>query len=73
MLDITAFSLSPSFDPETLQTMGVALDKARQQLRLSEKADPLTHLLAARIIDLASSGERDAERLREYAVRFLIN
>lgn len=73
MLDITAFSQTLSFDPETTKAMGIAFDKARQQLGLSEKVDPVTQVLAERIIDLASVGERDAERLREHALSFFIN
>ena len=73
MLDLTAFSKTLSFDPETTKGMGLAFDKARQQLGLSEKVDPVTQVLAERIIDLASAGERDAKRLQEHALSFFIN
>ena len=73
MLDLTAFSKTLSFDPETTKAMGLAFDKARQQLGLSEKVDPVTQVLAERIIDLASAGERDPKRLQEHALSFFIN
>jgi hypothetical protein len=43
--------------------MGIALIKACDVLRLTEKSDPLTEMVAARIIELAAQGVDDPERL----------
>jgi hypothetical protein len=40
-------------------------------LRLKDRSDPATEVIARRIIELAQRGERDPARLREYAIRGL--
>lgn len=51
------------FDEELTHAMGVAFERACETLRLSDKDDPATRLLAKKVIEAATSGERDAERL----------
>ena len=53
--------------------MGIAFDEARKILRLSEKVDGVTRLIADRIVDAAAAGERDPERLRDAAVDYFRN
>jgi hypothetical protein len=43
--------------------MGMALEKACQCLALIHRNDPLTDILAEKIIILASSGDHDPDRL----------
>jgi hypothetical protein len=50
--------------------MGVAFDMACRSLRLSDVADPLTELIASKIVDTASTGEHDAVRLHEAVMRW---
>jgi hypothetical protein len=40
-------------------------------LRLKDRADPATEMIAKKIIELAQRGERDPVRLREHAIRGL--
>jgi len=40
-------------------------------LRLADRADPVTEIIARKIIELAEQGERDPVRLRERAIQFL--
>jgi hypothetical protein len=40
-------------------------------LRLADRADPATEIIAKKIIELAQQGERDPARLRERAIQFL--
>jgi PIN domain nuclease of toxin-antitoxin system len=52
------------FQPEETQVMGIALTNACKALNLAEdKSDPLTQIIAAKIIELARHGEQDHERL----------
>jgi hypothetical protein len=51
-----------SFDPDTTRAMGVAFEMACRSLQLSDTADPLTKLIAAKIVDSACTGEHDAVR-----------
>ncbi len=65
-LDIAA----PAFDAETTRAMGVAFEMACSSLRLSGTADPLTKLVALKIIDTASEGEHDPVRLHDAVMRW---
>lgn len=51
------------FDPETIQTMSAALDKACRGLKLTDENVREREVVAVRIIELARRGERDAARL----------
>jgi hypothetical protein len=51
------------FDAETLRILGIAFEVARVALRHPNQ-DDLTHeTIARQIIELAKTGERDADRL----------
>jgi hypothetical protein len=45
-----------------------AFEEALRELRLMDRKDPATLLVAKRIIELAQKGERDPTRLRERAL-----
>ena len=60
-----------AFDPETIEVLVTAFEAALRELRLTDRADPLTETVARKIIELAQRGERDPARLREYAVHSL--
>jgi hypothetical protein len=75
MGSVHPFARQRSFDPETLQVMGVALDCAWYQLMISGSAltasfrlEHTREALASCIITKAQLGERDVNRLRDYAV-----
>jgi hypothetical protein len=53
------------FDPEALHAMSAALDQACQALKLPETAARERETVAARIVELARRGERDAKQLCE--------
>lgn len=59
-----------SFDPETLCAMGTAFEMACRSLGLSDASDPMSNLIAAKIIERASAGEHDAVRLHEAVMRW---
>ena len=52
-----------SFDPETVQAMCAAYDKAKIELRDSGQPDVVREVIARRILKLAQAGERDANRV----------
>lgn len=43
--------------------MSIAFDNACKSLKLVDKTDPLTKVVAEKIIDLAAAGEHDPVRL----------
>ena len=51
------------FQPAQIEAMGIALIKACDVLRLTDRCDPLTEIVATKIIELAAQGEDDPERL----------
>ena len=62
-MPISPFLMSRIFEPEAVQAMGTAFDNACRSLKLINKTDPLTKVVAAKIIELAAAGERNPDRL----------
>ena len=58
-----------SFGPEDIEILSNVFEEAVRELRLVDRTDPATQLVAKRIIELAQQGERDPIRLREGAVK----
>ena len=67
-MPITPFLDGQRFDSETIRLMGLAFECARSALRISSD-DALSAKLAANIIELAQTGERDPEKLCDFAVK----
>ena len=51
------------FEPEAIERMTSAYEHALKVLQLSYREDPLTELVARKIIEFAEVGETDPERL----------
>jgi hypothetical protein len=60
--------LSSTFDPETQRIMGLAFEVTRAALRLSNQDDIPPDIIAKKVIELAKGGERDPERICDYAL-----
>lgn len=52
-----------TFDPDTIEIMSAAYVGACKALGLADRTDPLTRLVAEKIIALAKRGERDPNRI----------
>ena len=52
---------SGTFDPDAIEAMTAAYESALSDLRLVDRGDPLTDVIAKSIITVASTGERDPE------------
>jgi hypothetical protein len=72
-MPITEFLDGHSFDPETRRVMGVALEMAQAALGLADRTDPITEILAKRIIALAKEGMIDPNLLCEWTLDDLRN
>ena len=59
------------FGPDEIKILTAAYDEALRMLRLANRSDPTTEIVAKKIIELAQRGERDPVRLRERAIRSL--
>jgi hypothetical protein len=51
------------FDPDDIAKLDIAYHAVLHQLRLADREDGATLIVAKRVIDLAIMGERDPERL----------
>jgi hypothetical protein len=53
------------FDPPTIQAMTTAFQAICESLRLVDREDPLIEIVARKVIEITSTGERDPERIRD--------
>jgi hypothetical protein len=53
-----------AIDPEGIKAMTAAYEDTLRVLRLAGRTDPITKMIAKKIIELAHAGERDRVRLR---------
>jgi hypothetical protein len=58
-----------AFGPDEIKVLTTAYEEALRALRLKDRSDPATQMIAKKIIELAQRGERDPVRLRERAIR----
>jgi hypothetical protein len=53
-----------TFEPEQVTILGDVFEDVLQALRLVDRHDPLTEMVAKKVIELAQTGERDPARLK---------
>ncbi len=58
-MSIAPFLGDQAFDPETVEAMGEAFATTCEALRLSDRADAMTQVVAEKIIELARRGYRN--------------
>lgn len=60
-----------AFSPEDITAITAAFEGTLHALDLVDRTDPLTELVARKIIECAQTGERDPVRLRDCALKSL--
>jgi len=60
-----------AFGPDEIRVLTTAFEDTLRMLRLANRGDPVTEIIARKIIELAQQGERDPVQLRERAIEFL--
>jgi hypothetical protein len=55
--------------PEDAQALVAAFEGTLRELNLVDREDPLTLIVAKKVIELAKKGERDPSRLRDLTMR----
>jgi hypothetical protein len=65
------FEKNAAFDPDAVKILTIAYEDVLRVLRLADRSDPITELIAKKIIELRYAGERDPERLRERTLQEL--
>jgi hypothetical protein len=60
-----------AFGPEDIKIITTAFEDALRQLKLVDRSDPLTEIVAKKMIEIAEQGERDPLRLRDRTLQAL--
>ena len=60
-----------SFGPEEIDVMSAAYESALLELRLTDRNDPITEILAKTIVNVASTGERNPSLIKERVINAL--
>jgi hypothetical protein len=60
-----------AFGPDEIRVLTSAFDDVLRKLDLADRVDPVTEVVARKIIELAQQGERDPTRLSERAIQAL--
>jgi hypothetical protein len=60
-----------SFEQEDIDRMSAAYEHALRELQLKDRSDPITELIARKIIEITRSGERDPARISAATVQAL--
>jgi hypothetical protein len=59
------------FPPDAVRAMVAGFEATLRELKLTDRDDPITELIARLIIDCAKDGERDPIKLRDCAMEGL--
>jgi hypothetical protein len=62
---------SGSFGPDEIGIMTAAYECALTDLRMVDRNDPLTELIAKAIVNVTATGERDPEKVKKRAINAL--
>jgi hypothetical protein len=60
-----------AFGPEEIDIMRAAYEATLKELHLVDRADPVTQIIAKKIIEIAQTNERDPARIAMVAIKEL--
>jgi hypothetical protein len=60
-----------TFNPEVIQLLSEAYQATCRVLGLIDRADPMTEIVAKKIIEIAKRGERDPLKIRQLVLKEL--
>jgi hypothetical protein len=64
-MPLTPYLTGATFDPQAIEAMTAAFEAVCRSLQLLARSDPLTEIVARKVIEVGGTGERDPERIRE--------
>jgi hypothetical protein len=67
-MPISSYLDGEQFDPQTQRIMGLAFELTRAALRISNQDNIAPDIIAKKVIEFAKAGERDPERICDYAL-----
>jgi hypothetical protein len=68
-MPITAFLDNEAFEPELIEAMSAAFTEACSTLGLADRTDPITEIVARKVIEAAQCGLRTRTALYQSAMR----
>jgi hypothetical protein len=57
-----------AFEPTAIEAMTAAFEAVCKSLQLLNRDDPIAHVVARKIIEIARSGEHDPQRIHDLAL-----
>jgi hypothetical protein len=72
-MPISPLLRSQAFDPEQIKTLGAVFEDLLRELKLTDRTDPLTTIIAHKVITVAQMGELDPQRIREWVLQSMAN
>jgi hypothetical protein len=64
-MPLTPFLKEATFDPQAIEAMSAAFEAVCESLHLADRSDPMTEIVARKVIEIAGTGERDPVRIRD--------
>jgi hypothetical protein len=64
-MPLTPYLKEAIFDPEAIKAMWAAFEAVCETLQLHPRSDSITEIVARKVIEVAGTGERDPERIRD--------
>ena len=64
-MPLTPFLKEATFDPEAIKAMSAAFEAVCESLQLVNRSDAMTEIVARKVIEVAGTGERNPERIRD--------
>jgi hypothetical protein len=64
-MPLTRYLQEGVFDPAAIEVMATAFGAVCKSLQLATRVDPLTEIVARKVIEIAGTGERDPARIHE--------
>jgi hypothetical protein len=62
---------SQVFEPELISTMAAVFEDILRDLKLTDRSDPLTTIIAHKVIEATQTGETNPQRIRERVLQSL--
>jgi hypothetical protein len=64
-MPLTPYLKGRVFQPKQIESMTAAFEAVCRTLQLAKRDDPLTEIVARKVVEMASTGEHDPDLLRE--------
>ena len=64
-MPLTSYLDGGVFEPKRIEAMTAAFEAVCNSLQLLNRDDPITEIVARKVIEVAATGERDPDRLRD--------